>query len=97
MPKSVTTADNTTDENSADHLVMAGADVLLKALEDEGVEVVFGYPGGAVLPIYDALFKNNNINRVLQSDLYRYFISNDYHFVNWSHADLIFVHRDFKD
>ena len=42
-------------------------------------------------------FKNNNINRVLKSDLYRYFISNDYHFVNWSHADLIFVHKDFKD
>ena len=42
-------------------------------------------------------FKNNNINRVLQSELYKYFISNDYHFVNWSHADLIFVHKDFKD
>ena len=42
-------------------------------------------------------FKNNNINRVLQSDLYKYFTSNDYHFVNWSHADLIFVHKDFKD
>ena len=42
-------------------------------------------------------FKNNNINRVLQSDLYKYFISNNYHFVNWSHADLIFVHKDFKD
>ena len=40
-------------------------------------------------------FKNNDINRVLQSDLYKYFISNDYHFVNWSHADLIFVHKDF--
>ena len=42
-------------------------------------------------------FINNNINRVLQSDLYRYFISNDYHFVNWSHADLIFVHKDFRN
>ena len=42
-------------------------------------------------------FKNNDINRVLQSDLYKYFTSNDYHFVNWSHADLIFVHKDFKD
>jgi len=42
-------------------------------------------------------FKNNNISRVLQSDLYNYFISNDYHFVNWLHADLIFVHEDFKD
>ena len=42
-------------------------------------------------------FKNNDINRVLQSDLYNYFTSNDYHFVNWSHADLIFVHNDFQD
>ena len=42
-------------------------------------------------------FKNNNIDRVLQSDLYKYFVTNDYHFVNWSHADLIFVHKDFKD
>ena len=42
-------------------------------------------------------FKNNNINRVFQSDLYKYFISNDYHFINWSHADLIFVHKDFRN
>ena len=36
---------------------MTGAAVILKALQDQGVEVVFGYPGGAVLPIYDELFK----------------------------------------
>lgn len=36
----------------------SGADILVEALTDLGVEVVFGYPGGAVLPIYDALFKN---------------------------------------
>ena len=41
--------------------------------------------------------KNNNINRVLDSGIYKYFTSNNYHFVNWSHADLIFVHKDFKD
>ncbi|MEC7236694.1 MAG: biosynthetic-type acetolactate synthase large subunit [Pseudomonadota bacterium] len=45
--------------------MMPGAEVLLKALEDEGVEIVFGYPGGAVLPIYDALFKNNKIRHIL--------------------------------
>ena len=38
-------------------LAMAGAEILLKVLEDENVEVIFGYPGGAVLPIYDALLK----------------------------------------
>ena len=46
-------------------MMMPGAEVLLKALEDEGVEVIFGYPGGAVLPIYDALFKNNKIKHIL--------------------------------
>lgn len=42
-----------------------GADVLLRVLRDHGVEVVFGYPGGAVLPIYDALFKQNAIRHIL--------------------------------
>ncbi|TXC70584.1 acetolactate synthase 3 large subunit [Sphingomonas ginsenosidivorax] len=37
----------------------SGADILIEALGDLGVEVVFGYPGGAVLPIYDALFRAN--------------------------------------
>jgi acetolactate synthase-1/2/3 large subunit len=42
-----------------------GARLILKALEDQGVDVVFGYPGGAVLPIYDELFKQNRIRHVL--------------------------------
>ena len=42
-----------------------GADVLLQALKDQGVEVVFGYPGGAILPIYDAIFQQNAIRHVL--------------------------------
>src|SRR3546814_19054748 len=44
---------------------MSGAAVILKALQDQGVEVVFGYPGGAVLPIYDELFKTNAVRHVL--------------------------------
>jgi acetolactate synthase-1/2/3 large subunit len=39
--------------------------VLLRALKDQGVEVIFGYPGGAVLPIYDALFQQNAIRHIL--------------------------------
>ena len=35
---------------------MTGAEIVLQSLVDQGVEVVFGYPGGAVLPIYDTLF-----------------------------------------
>jgi acetolactate synthase-1/2/3 large subunit len=42
-----------------------GAEILLEALKDQGVEVIFGYPGGAVLPIYDALFQQNAIRHVL--------------------------------
>ncbi|MBS0995694.1 biosynthetic-type acetolactate synthase large subunit [Gluconobacter cerinus] len=42
-----------------------GAEVLLRVLDEQGVEVVFGYPGGAVLPIYDALFKQDRIRHIL--------------------------------
>ena len=43
----------------------SGAEILLRALKDQGVEVIFGYPGGAVLPIYDALFQQNAIRHIL--------------------------------
>jgi acetolactate synthase-1/2/3 large subunit len=43
----------------------SGADILIHALCDLGVELVFGYPGGAVLPIYDALFQQNRIRHIL--------------------------------
>ena len=55
-----------TDKQAKDEaMMMPGAELLLKVLEEEGVEVIFGYPGGAVLPIYDALFKNNKIKHIL--------------------------------
>ena len=44
---------------------LSGADILVEALSDLGVEVVFGYPGGAVLPIYDAIFKQKRIRHIL--------------------------------
>ncbi len=43
----------------------SGADILVEALCDLGVEVVFGYPGGAVLPIYDAIFKQKRLRHIL--------------------------------
>lgn len=43
----------------------SGAELLLDALEEQGVDVIFGYPGGAVLPIYDALFSRASIRHVL--------------------------------
>ena len=42
-----------------------GADLVIKTLIDQDVEVVFGYPGGAVLPIYESLFKQNRLRHIL--------------------------------
>jgi acetolactate synthase-1/2/3 large subunit len=44
---------------------MTGSQILLKTLQDQGVEVIFGYPGGAVLPIYDALYQQDAIRHIL--------------------------------
>ena len=44
---------------------LSGSEVVLKALREQGVDVIFGYPGGAVLPIYDALFQQNDIRHIL--------------------------------
>ena len=44
---------------------MTGAEMVIKALCDQGVEVIFGYPGGAVLPIYDELHQQDKIQHVL--------------------------------
>ncbi|RZW06198.1 MAG: acetolactate synthase 3 large subunit, partial [Rhodobacteraceae bacterium] len=44
---------------------MTGAKMVVEALKDQGVDVVFGYPGGAVLPIYDEIFQQNQIRHVL--------------------------------
>ena len=40
---------------------MTGSQMVIKALLDQGIDVIFGYPGGAVLPIYDALFQQNHL------------------------------------
>ncbi len=44
---------------------LTGAQIIIKALKDQGVEIIFGYPGGAVLPIYDALFQQNDLKHIL--------------------------------
>ena len=45
--------------------LLSGGEMIAKALEDEGVEYIFGYPGGAVLHIYDALFKDSKVPHIL--------------------------------
>ena len=44
---------------------LSGGDMIIRALEDEGVEYIFGYPGGAALHIYDAIFKANSVPHIL--------------------------------
>ncbi len=44
---------------------MTGARMVIEALRDQGVDTVFGYPGGAVLPIYDEIFQQNDIRHIL--------------------------------
>ncbi len=44
---------------------LSGGDMLIRALQDEGVEYIFGYPGGAALHIYDAIFRQQNVEHIL--------------------------------
>jgi acetolactate synthase-1/2/3 large subunit len=46
-------------------LELTGAEILVRSLEDEGVEYIFGYPGGAVLHIYDALYRQDKLRHIL--------------------------------
>ncbi len=45
--------------------MMTGGEMVIQALADQGVEYVFGYPGGAVLPIYDELFQQDKVKHIL--------------------------------
>jgi len=56
---------NANAENTAPDTMTSGAGALVDALASLGVEVIFGYPGGAVLPIYDALFADRRLRHVL--------------------------------
>jgi acetolactate synthase-1/2/3 large subunit len=44
---------------------LTGAEIFVRSLRDEGVDIIFGYPGGAVLHIYDALYKQQDISHIL--------------------------------
>ena len=50
---------------------MTGAEMVIQALADQGVQHIFGYPGGAVLPIYDALFHQEQVRHILSELLQR--------------------------
>jgi acetolactate synthase-1/2/3 large subunit len=63
--KALTKMSATSKHADATPLTMSGAEVVLRALKEQGVDVIFGYPGGAVLPIYDAIFQQNAIRHIL--------------------------------
>ncbi len=52
-------------EPARDARELSGAEIVIQAMLDNDTEVVFGYPGGAVLPVYDALFKQNKLRHIL--------------------------------
>jgi Thiamine pyrophosphate enzyme, N-terminal TPP binding domain len=53
------------DESMAENMIMTGAEMVLRALAEHGVKHVFGYPGGAVLPIYDEFFQQDKVKHIL--------------------------------
>ena len=62
-----TAKENIADITSAEPKTqeITGAEIVIKALQEQGVDTIFGYPGGAVLPIYDEIFKQSDIKHVL--------------------------------
>ena len=48
--------------------LLSGADMLIRSLQDEGIEYIYGYPGGAALHIYDALFRQDKVKHILVGD-----------------------------
>ena len=62
MSKQSNTA--TVNEHPLAGQLMTGADTVIQVLVDEGVKTVFGYSGGAILPIYDAVFRYNETHKL---------------------------------
>src|SRR5688572_27044057 len=61
----VQTIDQPDTRPPAEGATMTGAEMVVRALVDQGVDTIFGYPGGAVLPMYDALFHEPRLKHVL--------------------------------
>ncbi len=57
MSKDAIAADAATATATQERISLTGAEMVVRALKDQGVTHIFGYPGGAVLPIYDALVR----------------------------------------
>jgi acetolactate synthase I/II/III large subunit len=60
-----TTTKKTASKEEASRQALTGAEIVIRSLTDCGADTIFGYPGGAVLPLYDALFKQNQLRHIL--------------------------------
>ena len=99
-----TTLDNVLDEISPQHRI----DFMNIDVEGYEEQVLKGFNINKFKPYVISIeyldlemnkleLTNNDINNLLNSNLYQFFIKNDYYFVNWLHGDLIFVHKDLRD
>lgn len=52
-------------DSQSEPVEMTGAEMVVRAIADQGTDTLFGYPGGAVLPVYDAIFKQNRLRHIL--------------------------------
>jgi len=66
MTRNDPSTNNGKDAHAAsDAMEMTGSEMVIRALKDHGIKHIFGYPGGAVLPIYDSLFEDDEIEHIL--------------------------------
>lgn len=65
MSAETTTTDAIKTGAASSGIEMTGAEMVLQAFRDNGVEHIFGYPGGAVLPIYDAIYQQEDVHHIL--------------------------------
>src|SRR5215472_7459453 len=65
MAKTMDKDGNALTGTPAGAIELSGAEMVIRALKDQGVKHIFGYPGGAVLPIYDALFAAEGLEHIL--------------------------------
>ncbi len=65
LPRKSTLSHETSRTAETRSSQITGADMVVRAIVEQGTETVFGYPGGAVLPIYDALFRQNSLRHIL--------------------------------
>ena len=55
------------EEGRTDRMQLNGSEIIIECLKEQGVDTVFGYPGGTILNVYDELYKHTEISHILTS------------------------------